>query len=217
MLRSWVLFYCIPFSKSIKSQQGIAEGVSYAYCIPFSKSIKSQHPPVVYAGSLDCIPFSKSIKSQRRTARNSTYADCIPFSKSIKSQQHFDKYLPPCNCIPFSKSIKSQLRVDHRPRRDTVSHSQRASNHNPERGHPPRQGLYPILKEHQITTVSAALVSVAYCIPFSKSIKSQRALERTIRGRHCIPFSKSIKSQPAAVTSPLQATVSHSQRASNHN
>ena len=54
---------------------------------------------------------------------------------------------------------------------ETVSHSQRASNDNYFSRIVSGRRLYPILKEHQITTLTDENDPLLHCIPFSKSIK----------------------------------------------
>ncbi len=77
-----------------------------------------------------CIPFSKSIKSQQDDRIGNRHVECIPFSKSIKSQPFAYVEFHGLKCIPFSKSIKSQRSFDGPATGTSVSHSQRASNHN---------------------------------------------------------------------------------------
>ncbi len=104
---------------------------------------------------------------------------------------------------------------------------------------PPLPALFPILKEHQITTIGCMCATRHNCFRFSKNIKSQRCrvvgekpthcfrFSKNIKSqrggcavearRDCFRFSKNIKSQHKSQLGLLQATVSDSQRTSNHN
>ena len=126
----------------------------------------------------NCIPFSKSIKSQRVKYRRCLGSHCIPFSKSIKSQHRRRRHRRERTVSHSQRAsnhntggflAKTVRTVSHSQRASnhnvagcftsataTVSHSQRASNHNLPLLTAWRGRLYPILKEHQITTVSGA-------------------------------------------------------------
>ncbi len=96
--------------------------------IPFSKSIKSQR--IHGADNFGLYPHSQGIKSQR-AACVSSRSRAVSHSQrhQITTRSDLPQPSPLCDCIPFSKSIKSQRMV---PCGATQ--------------------LYPILKEHQITT-----------------------------------------------------------------
>ena len=99
------------------------------------------------------------------------------------------------DCFRFSKNIKSQQPGDVAERQATVSDSQRTSNHNARAERDAGSALFPILKEHQITTSPTTTNRRPYCFRFSKNIKSQRSTRMATPNR----------------------TVSDSQRTSNHN
>ena len=121
----------------------------------------------------------------------------------------------------------------------SVSHSQRASNHNCWVSKPNCQRVYPILKEHQITTTRRSSAGRLEVYPILKEhqittrelptmpalpvypILKEHQITTGLRSGfprvQCIPFSKSIKSQPRRKYPDAWKSVSHSQRASNHN
>jgi len=98
--------------------------------------------------------------------------------------------------VPDSQRASNHNRVWVRGDRNlTVPDSQRASNHNICGVFPPVAILFPILKEHQITTDKEQTMPSYNCSRFSKSIKSQRSVCGGASLRYCSRFSKSIKSQ----------------------
>ena len=142
-------------------------------------------------------------------------------------------------CTSFSKSIKSQQSRIVSANRESVRHSQRASNHNVSPFWSCQFRVYVILKEHQITTWGprAFLARKVYVILKEHQITTIMASwynnpkvyvilkEHQIttgRGRRgppwkCTSFSKSIKSQQTKSFTWYFMSVRHSQRASNHN
>jgi len=77
--------------------------------------------------------------------------------------------------------------------------------------------LYPILKEHQITTREVGHGINILLYPILKEHQITTTVGRGSSILNCIPFSKSIKSQLIDDNPVSAVTVSHSQRASNHN
>ena len=121
----------------------------------------------------------------------------------------------------------------------TVSHFKRASNHNGiafafgdnvlfpiSKEHQittrscNRRGestLFPISKEHQITTLLRCPLPLSRLFPISKEHQITTYSLTKFIPSDCFPFQKSIKSQPETPDEYGQRTVSHFKRASNHN
>ena len=142
---------------------------------------------------------------------------CFPFQKSIKSQLSDRAGFWLGHCFPFQKSIKSQPGAAHLALRLTVSHFKRASNHNTSVGALLLALLFPISKEHQITTANADLSRAYDCFPFQKSIKSQPACSAQFVRLTVSHFKRASNHNWKASPWRARSTVSHFKRASNHN
>ena len=77
--------------------------------------------------------------------------------------------------------------------------------------------LFPISKEHQITTGWGIYLIDMYCFPFQKSIKSQQELLRHTGLTTVSHFKRASNHNPCAASVAARSTVSHFKRASNHN
>ena len=143
--------------------------------------------------------------------------NCFSFQQSIKSQRTVKDGKLTDDCFSFQQSIKSQPSVRQVLRWPTVSHFNRASNHNSSVFAASRSLLFLISIEHQITTYSFCLAPTFHCFSFQQSIKSQPCAHVLFIKLHCFSFQQSIKSQRNLRDSFAMETVSHFNRASNHN
>ena len=164
-----------------------------------------------------CFTFQQSIKSQLNTSRGLPRLDCFTFQQSIKSQLVCCCFLSAATVSHFNRASNHNYLSRFDFDLVTVSHFNRASNHNRQL---PRYSLYKLFHisiEHQITTLSLHLCPARYCFTFQQSIKSQR---NAVPHRHAMTVSHfnraSNHNPPPSLPSRLQ-TVSHFNRASNHN
>ena len=213
------LFHCFPFQKSIKSQLVALDAPLAATVSHFKRAsnhnrtpcretpkrlfpISKEHQITTNRSRALCcailFPISKEHQITTRPTASSTSRDCFPFQKSIKSQ-HGQIQVDEVNTVSHFKRASNHNQA---PRRrtygTTVSHFKRASNHNTNAWWHKALVLFPISKEHQITTTYLARISFIDCFPFQKSIKSQHGQIQVDEVNDCFPFQKSIKSQHAA-------------------
>ena len=167
--------------------------------------------------SLYCFSFQQSIKSQRFARAVDKLCYCFSFQQSIKSQLRGANTVTPSHCFSFQQSIKSQQTGAQGAQMSTVSHFNRASNHNYVCVINTLAQLFLISIEHQITTLIELLRLRMNCFSFQQSIKSQHVAPDRSGRINCFSFQQSIKSQRRLNAFAQSATVSHFNRASNHN
>jgi len=104
------------------------------------------------------------------------------------------------HCSRFSKSIKSQQGLFALLHLGTVPDSQRASNHNSCRRGAGQKRLFPILKEHQITTLTGTIPAFRELFPILKEHQITTAIIHGITSKTLFPILK--EHQITTVKSP---------------